>query len=402
MPKFFKISLMEFKRTVLNKTFILLTVCGPLLITALAILPGFLSSVSAGADVQYRIIGISGFDADMVNRIRAPLEKKRILLQEVQNSERSIPFLLEHSSLDGFLDSVGEGETRNVTYTSAHYNDYTMLGVLQGIIIPEIKMQSLRSSGLTEVQSARLLDGMSIVMRQITNDGELVLSPDYSMILTTGLFFSALLYFTIIFYGQVIGRSVLMEKTAKTVEILLSSVRASDILAGKIIGNAFASILQYGLWIAISFGMLNWLGPRYNVHPGRGLFLDSIFFLVLFFILAYLLYSSIYAAIGSACTDEQQLTQVSLPVVVLLVIPVMLITQIVASPTSGVVVFLSFFPFTAPIVMFLRILLRAASIFEIILSVGLLFIATICSVYISTRIFTSRIIMNAKHHVVSD
>src|SRR5208337_3788064 len=100
-----------------------------------------------------------------------------------------------------------------------------------------------------------------------------------------------------VLYGQVIGRSVLTEKTSKTVEIMLSSVRPMELMFGKILGKALASLLQYGVWVVTSALVVSLLGPKIGMHINLGLNLSTLGYLVLFFLLAFFLYCSLYAGL---------------------------------------------------------------------------------------------------------
>jgi ABC-2 type transport system permease protein len=232
--------------------------------------------------------------------------------------------------------------------------------------------------------------------------GEKKKNSDFVTILMTGLTFAMILITTVLLYGQVIGRSVLTEKTNKTVEIMLSSVRPMDLLFGKILGKALASLLQYGIWVAISTGILKLVGPRLGISIGAGLSTGDLAYLALFFILAFFLYCSLYAALGAASEDEQHLAQLSWPIVIFLVIPIVMISPIITTPRAPIVVGLSLFPLTAPIVMFLRILVDAATPLEILLSLGLIVAATTSVIWISARIFRVGILMTGKRFSFSE
>ena len=233
-------------------------------------------------------------------------------------------------------------------------------------------------------------------MRQLTQGGEKKKNSDFVTTLMTGLTFAILIYMTVLLYGQVIGRSVLTEKTSKTVEIMLSSVRPMDLLFGKILGKSLASLVQYGIWVTISAGVLKLVGPKLGVSIGAGLSIGMLAYLVLFFVLAFFLYCSVYAALGAAAEDEQHLGQLAWPVVIFLIIPVMLITAIIGTPRAPVIVALSLFPLTSPIVMFLRILVGAATAGEIIVSIGLIIGTTAAVIWLSARIFRAGILMAGK------
>jgi ABC-2 type transport system permease protein len=232
--------------------------------------------------------------------------------------------------------------------------------------------------------------------------GEKKKSSDFITILTTGLTLAMLLYMTVLLYGQVIGRSVLTEKTSKTVEIMLSSVRPMDLLFGKIFGKGLASLLQYGIWVTISAAVLKVIGPRLGVSIGAGLSMSTLAYLVLFFVLAFFLYCSLYAALGAASEDEHHLSQLAWPVIIFLVIPLVMILSIITTPRAPVIVGLSLFPLTAPIVMFLRILVGAALPWEILVSIGLIIATTAAVIWLSAKIFRVGILMTGKRFKFSE
>ena len=169
-----------------------------------------------------------------------------------------------------------------------------------------------------------------------------------------------------------------------------------ELLFGKILGKALASLLQYGIWVTISAAVLKLIGPRIGISIGVGLSMSTLAYLVLFFILAFFLYCSLYAALGAASEDEQHLGQLAWPVIIFLVIPVVMISSIITTPRAPVIVALSLFPLTAPIVMFLRILVGAAEPWEILVSIGLIVATTAAVIWLSARIFRVGILMTGK------
>jgi ABC-2 type transport system permease protein len=303
---------------------------------------------------------------------------------------------IAEGTIDGYLKIPDESSAEPIEFVSKNMTDFRIRNSLQIATEKALLTQKLSNAGVQEIDADSLLLHRPFEMAHLDKDRTKEKSPDFTMILTTSLIFASLLYLTILFYGQAVGRSVLMEKTSKTVEILLSSVRPVDILFGKIFGNALASLLQYGIWISASVALLKLFGPRFGITPGIALTPETFAYLVVYFILAYFLYCSIYATLGSASRDEQQLGQLSWPVIVVLIVPIMLITSIITSPQAPVIFALSLFPLTAPIVMFVRILLGAASGTEIFASIFLMVLATVSCVVLSTKIFTSCILLNGK------
>ncbi|MGD0726476.1 MAG: ABC transporter permease [Spirochaetia bacterium] len=397
MSKLAKIIRMEFRLTVANRVFIVLTILGPFLIAAVTILPGLLSTSVAGMGAKATKIALLGADRRFVQEISPALLQSKIEVSAVQGSVESLDSQVKAGAYDGYLVMPPDfSEVTRLEYVSKNSADFRVMGVLQGVIGKAIVAQRLVKAGIAASQVASLTQLPGFEMRQLTQGGERKENSDFITILVTGLTLAMLLYMTVVLYGQVIGRSVLTEKTNKTVEIMLSSVRPMELLFGKILGKALASLLQYGIWVTVSAAVLKLIGPRIGISIGVGLSMSTLAYLVLFFILAFFLYCSLYAALGAASEDEQHLGQLAWPVIIFLVIPVVMITSIISTPRAPVIVALSLFPLTAPIVMFLRILVGAAEPWEILVSIGLIVATTAAVIWLSARIFRVGILMTGK------
>ena len=225
---------------------------------------------------------------------------------------------------------------------------------------------------------------------------------DPATVIFTVLAFTMMLYMTILLYGQAIGRSVLNEKLSKTVEIMLSSVSPQELLVGKIIGKAAASMLQYAIWILMAVGFLNLIGPLVNVEINLAGGITTYFYLVGFFLLAFLLYSTVYAALGAASEDETHLAQLAWPVIVFLVIPMVTLGSIATNPDSVFPRVLSIFPLTAPIVMFQRLLIGSPAPWEVAVSLGLLIGSIIAIAMLAAKIFRIGILMTGKRFTLGE
>jgi ABC-2 type transport system permease protein len=395
-----KIIRMEFKLTAANKLFIVLTILGPFLIAAVTVLPSLIAT-SGSASPETRI-ALVGADSRFVEQVAPAFLQSKIRVTAVQESVESMDAMVLGGGFDGYvvLPADLSGATR-LQYVSKNAADYRVVGVLQGVIGQSIVSQRLVKAGIAAAEVASLTQPPAFETRQLTKSGEKK-SSDYLTVLLTGLMFAMLLYMTVLLYGQVIGRSVLTEKTSKTVEIMLSSVTPMQLLFGKILGKALASLLQYGVWMVISLAVLKLAGPALGVKLNLGIGFSTFVWLLVFFLLAFFLYSSIYAALGAASQDEQHLGQLAWPVILFLVLPVVFIALIIGSPQAPFVVFLSIFPLTAPIVMLLRIVVGGAQTWEIVASVGLL-LATIAGViWLSAKIFRVGLLMTGKRFTFAE
>lgn len=397
MSKLARIIRMEFRLTAANKVFIVLTLLGPFLIAAIAILPAVLSRSNGAIGGPTVKIALAGADSQFIGEIAPVLRQSNVEVLAVQDTAESLKKQLTAGVYDGYIIIPSDlNEATRLEYVSKAEADFRVSDALRNAIGQAIIAQRLVKAGVSASQVVALTQPPVFETQQLTPNGERQKKSSFITIFMTGLMFAMLLYMTVLLYGQAIGRSVLSEKTNKTVEIMLSSVRPMDLLFGKILGKALASLLQYGIWVSVSLAMMKLIGPRLGVPVGVELSISTFAYLVLFFILAFFLYCSIYAALGAASEDEQHLGQLAWPVVIFLMIPIVMISQVITAPHSSVVVGLSFFPLTAPIIMFLRILMGAAQPWEILLSIALIIIATAAVIWLSSKIFRVGILMTGK------
>ncbi len=238
------------------------------------------------------------------------------------------------------------------------------------------------------------------VLKTTAEDGEE--GRDFMTIMLTCIAFMMLLYMTVLLYGQMIGRSVIREKSSKTVEIILSSVRPRDMMFGKLIGIGAAGLLQYGFWISLALGLSALILPALGIDSTPGITATNMGFLVLFFVLASFLYAACYAAIGSAAEDEQHMGQLGMPLLLFLIVPMIMISFIITNPGSPAVVAFSLFPLTSPLVMLMRILVSTPPALEIALSVIIIASSILLTVIAASRIFRTGILMTGKRHSLGE
>jgi ABC-2 type transport system permease protein len=394
--KLAKITRMEFKLTAANKAFIILTILGPFLIAAVSILPMVMTTRGSTMGSPELKIAIVSPDSHFLQRITPALQASGIRVMEASGSAEGLDAQVLSGIIDGYviLPQDLAGATR-LDYVSKNLGDFRVMGILQGVIGQSVVTMRLMGKGLSAEEISSLVKPPEIQNRQLASTGE-KRQQDYISIFMTGLVLMMLIYMTTLLYGQAIGRSVLIEKTSKTVEIMLSSVSPMDLLFGKILGKGLAALLQYAVWIVMAKLLLSLVGPLFGSGVNLSIGTSTLMYLVLFFLLAFFLYSTMYAALGAAAEDEQHLTQLTWPVMIFLILPMVLISPIIMNPNSPFVVVLSLFPLTAPIVMFMRIVVGAAPAWEILVSVALQ-LATIAGVLVTAaKIFRVGLLMTGK------
>jgi ABC-2 type transport system permease protein len=393
MSKLWKVTAHEFRRTAGTKAFLILTILGPFLITGMSVVPTLISTSGRQGVSELAVLGAP----EPIYREVAPvLEGLKIHLLRWQAGEAEADARVLAGRMYGYLIFPEDPfSARRLTLITREVADFRIVETLKSVIGQALVAGRLTAAGLESSSIRELIAVPEIMNQQVTKSGRRVQGDVLSTILI-GVTFTMMLYMSILLYGQAIGRSVVQEKTSRTVEIMLSSVEARDLLFGKILGQAAASLLQYGVWIGMGMAFLRLLAPVLSLQnlPHLGIALSM--YLVLFFLLGFFLYSALYATLGAAAEDEHNLGQLSWPVLIFLMVPMVGVGAIVMSPASPIVVAMSLFPLTAPIVMFVRLMLSEPAAWQVVLSVGLLLASILAAMALSAKIFSVGILMTGR------
>jgi len=384
---------MEFRLTSANKAFVIITLIGPFLIVAVSVLPSLLAMRGSGTAK----LAVTGTQEEFVREITPALEKSGVQLVHVGETEEELRKAVLEGEIDGYLVIPGNPlEIESIEYITSGGTNFQLLGTIQGIIGNIIVTRRLAREGLDPSRVGFITRQPQIITKRVSRQSGQTENQDFMTIMFTGIAFTMLIYMTVLLYSQSIARSVLTEKTSKTVEIMLSSVNAKELLFGKILGKAIASLLQYAVWIVMALIFLRILKPLVNLNLSIAGGAESILYLVVFFLLAFFLYSSAYAALGAASEDEQHLGQLSWPMIFFLVLPMVMVGAIATNPGAPLVVALSFFPMTAPIVMFQRVIMGSPAGYEILICIVILFISILGMIIFSAKIFRIGLLMTGK------
>jgi ABC-2 type transport system permease protein len=207
-----------------------------------------------------------------------------------------------------------------------------------------------------------------------------------------------LMYMVVLLYGMNVARSIIEEKNSRIFEVLLSTIRSEDILAGKIIGVGGVGLTQVVVWIVAAFAIT--AGPL-AAHIAGATAMASIsapqgIFFIIYFVLGYVLYSSVAAALGAMTNSEQELQQLNMFLMMPLFFCLMMLPVITSNPSSPLARLVSLIPFCTPLLMNFRVSLSMPQPWEIGLSIFLM-IATIYAVlWVASRIYRVGILMYGK------
>ena len=225
-----------------------------------------------------------------------------------------------------------------------------------------------------------------------------------------------LLYMSMILYGQLVMRGVLEEKSTRVAEVVVSSVSPETLLAGKVIGVGAVGLTQQIIWVigTVYVGsyvapILARMAPSTNAAtagtPGAAglgamsmpdIHIASLLLILLFFILGYGVYSSLYAAVGASVNSEQEAQQALAPILVLIIASAIFIQPVMLNPTSTLARAASMFPFSAPIIMPLRMSLVPIPPWEMAVAIVGLAVAFVAVILLAARIYRVGLLMYGK------
>lgn len=335
--------------------------------------------------------------------------------------------------LDGILRIPPLGSFQKKEHTVYYYSNGKLALEKRGIIekklaqkIREYKIDSLK---LNREDLAKLDTEIAIDPESIDGKGEDESKYTIGVGLAVGGIMAFIMFFMVLMYGQMVMRSVMEEKTNRIVEVMMSSVRPFELMLGKILGAGAVGLTQVVAWVILS-GAVTLLIPLFTggMDPGQmnmpmaagdAPMMDPeqaqgeafrmmaelskqnwpvmIFSFIIFFLGGYFIYSSLFAAIGSAMSDDMGESQsLVLPVT----LPIVLAVYIVAfagirNPDSGLMVFASLFPLFSPIVMPFRMAFNPPW-WQIALSLILVVLAAFFFVWLAGRIYRVGILLYGK------
>ncbi len=401
MPKLFAVIRHEFKLAAANKTFVVLTILGPFLILAITVLPGLLSmnpkTLSGGTPIAVSggdAAGLAALEAVAANAGRSLV----VMSVDADDARSAAKAKVLDESYAALILLPADWIDAGVTLYTKTGTDAFLYGAVREALGSVARSARAAQSGIDPELARTLVQGVDLSVRKVGGGAveEEHAESNFETTLFTAMAFVMLIYMTTILYGQLIGRSVVQEKTSKTVEIMLSSLSARELMFGKILGLGIAGLLQYAVWTGMAMLLSKLVLPALGLAAPHAVSAANLGWLVLFFVLAFFLYASGYAAIGAAAEDEHHLGQLAWPLLIFLIIPLVMISSFVMNPGSGLSVALSLFPMTSPIVMLIRILVSPPPLWQIALALSLLAGTIYAMVAFAARIFRVGMLMTGK------
>jgi ABC-2 type transport system permease protein len=404
----------EYLERVRSRTFLVLTLLAPAFMTALMILPAKLATM--GQKAQHLVVVTS--TQQFGEMVRQKLLSEPMVSDEAEDGGEASPKTEDQYVIDVDTNST-EAEratlrdrvsTRDIDgylwmtddMVAAHkvaWSGRETAGFREKAWVSDgvsriLRQQELAKAGLTSAQSQELLTPVKVESIRIERGRETKGSGSGRFLEIVVMVM--LIYVAVLLYGISVMRSVLEEKTSRIIEILLSSASSTELMTGKLLGVGAVGLTQIVVWTVLAGVIaLPSLAAQPNFSELQLSPLVMVSF-VLYFLFGYLLYSTMYAAIGAITTTEQEGQQLQFLIVIPLVLSVFMLSPVIRTPDSAAVVWLSMVPFFAPIVMYARIVVQTPPLWQIALSL-LIMVATIAGlVVLCARIYRIGVLIYGK------
>lgn len=448
----------EYLNKVKKKSFLIITFLAPILFAAICILP---SIIMMGTKEETKKIGVLDRSGLVTPYLENNDVTEYIFLEDVD--PEVVKTNLKEYGIDVLL-SISELDVENRTVNADCYSEKP-LGMDTGSLIENrindaVEAYRIESYGIENLEEimAGVKSNVKLHSYTVDESGKETISESGVYMAVSMILGMALYMFIAIFSGMVMS-SVIEEKSSRVVEVLVSSVKSTELMFGKIIGVALVALTQFLLWIVLTLAILaaamgimgkdklmgmmgddqtaqmaEMMAPGVNV-PGATVDLESaaaaltdttavaageptgmqaimgtlsnlnvpqlVISFLLFFIFGYLLYASLFAAIGSSVENEGDSTQLQLPVTIPLVLGFFVALYAFKAPGSSLVFWFSMIPFTSPIVMLARIPFGVAT-WELVLSIVLLVATFFACAWASAKIYKVGILTYGKKSTFKD
>jgi len=399
--KTFVIIRREYLERVRSKGFIISTLLIPLMMSLVLIIP-MLTMDKVDSERTVGVVDPAGDYYEALRDVLAERDRTRIVLIPLDVPPGGLDTTIDEMTgriqddeLDaGLLIAPDFAESRQATF----YSKSVSAGIIREGLAPSLNrvLREIRfaEAGVPDSLHTYLSAWTDWSTLSVSGEGETT-SRDDDGVFAVAFSLIMILYMMVLIYGQQTLTGVIEEKSSRVVEVILSSVPASRLMQGKIIGIGGAGLTQVGIWTVAIIG----LSAR-GINVG-GMTIDASFLtpimltsFVIFFLLGFMLFSTLYAGVGSLCNSVQESQQFATPIAMFVIIPMMLLTLVLMDPGGTLATILSLVPFFTPILMFMRVCLETPPLWQILLSWVLMVVTIYGLTRMAGKLFRIGILMH--------
>jgi ABC-2 type transport system permease protein len=404
----------EYLERVRTKAFWISTLVVPFFLGAVMILPAYLAA-RGGGEFSVAVVDLSGrffdpVDAEVQRMLGGDDEKLSISLvrqdpgSDLEATRERIKEQVQQKDFDGMLvipaEMPDEGQPE---YVAPNVAAFKLVSVLERSVNTVMVADRLTGAGLDPEKVRELTKRVGLRTMKLGKGGEETRDRGQSFMLA--YVFMMIIYVTVLMYGIYVMRGVLEEKSSHVIEVVISTVKPFELMLGKILGIGAVGLTQFLIWSALmaavsapgAVSAMGISGIELPTVPAL-----TLFFFVVYFVLGFLLYGTLYAGIGAAFDTEQEAQNFQGVITMFLIVPLVLMMQILNQPDGTLSVVLSLIPFFTPMLMFLRITLTPVPAIQLIASVVLMVGAILACTWVVAKIYRVGILMHGSKPKIKD
>ena len=395
MQQFFIVFKYEFKKIVLSKGYLISTGIMAIILAGVFFLPQLISDLKLFNSDNNTPVALIKTDytksETLVQTIHAALPDYEVKLTDKSTEEAKQEVIDDKAK---FFIEANHNLTEVTEYSKIGFSDASVREVqsIDTIIKNRRQTDLLAEQNLAPSAIAKVLNpDVKINLETVNKNG--AASVIYTFVLIYAL------YMAITFYGSHVMNSVVTEKTSRAMEVLATSVKPNALLFGKIISTSLAGLIQIAAIIIEAFICVKISSANNPSFPVNQIISNIptqiLVYMLIFFLLGFLIYSFLYGAFASTVSKIDELSSAIMPVQIIIVFTFIATMSAINSGNADTPfnVFLSYFPFTAPMMMFTRAIISNVSTLEIILSILVLIVSTYFIGWLSARIYRVGILM---------
>lgn len=416
MSKIALIAKREFLSRVRKKTFLVTTILLPLLISGLYALIIYFS-VKKPTDTVVAISDNAHYFQDSLQS-DPPIYFKSM----VGTNKTQLESMLSNQQIGAYIFIPSDYDsTVALNIVSQKTLSLKAKESINNVVNNAVKRKKMQNFHLTNTDIQKLNTPSSIKYSSVESGDDSMAKTGISY--AVGIISGMLIYITLLLYGMAVMRGVMEEKVSRIAEVIISSVKPFQLMMGKIFGIGAVGLLQFLIWIVLTIGLKMIVLPMFfpsvtNAMSGGAVSPDSeglqsvlgllsginfpllISCFFVYFLGGYLIYASLFAAVGSAVNEDPQEAQsFSFPVTMPIIFSFIIMMQAVNDPHSGLAVFGSLFPLTSPVVMMARLSQGVPDVvpyWQLVLSIVFLILGFLLTTWFAAKVYRTGILMYGK------
>jgi len=391
MKKILAIAKWEFIEKVKTKTFIISLILTPIIIIGFSIVPTLLSTEE---DTRTKAIGVfdrTGYYFDNVrdalaefkledgqpNYIVINLYKEK---EEPAENKASADRYITQKKIEGYLFiNMPSPDSFVVEYRSGSIGNFRDLKRFEEVLNKIRIHKELLNSGIDPEMISSLQKNIKIEQIRIEESGKEG-KQDFLIVFFSSFIFIILLMMMVIYSGQMLVRSLIEEKSNKLIEVLISSCTPDELLTGKILGLSSLGLTQIFVWVLLGLGLVGGA-----VVPPE--MFENILLILLFFVLGFVFYTTLFVGIGSIVTTEQEAQQITTYLSLTLMLPIVIAMPAIQNPDVLILRVFSYIPLTIPSVMLLRVNIAPVPVVDLLITISIMLISIFIMIKLSAKIF---------------